>query len=159
MITWYAELAHQMALVPVLVAGWMWLHDRPVDRVVLVFLVAWLADWVTHWGAQWMVAALYPAVQALVVVRGWRWGMVVMMASGSSLAFGGSGPELFARTVAWGSILAHDRRRSLLVYFGLGLLAWAWYAVVPGWSSWSAYQAIRAVGIGMYTVTMIRREG
>lgn len=68
-----------------------------------------------------------------------------------------AGPELFTHTCAWGlvALLAYEiapqpLRRSLLVYFGWGLLAWAAYVMVPGWPSWLAYQGTRLVGIALF---------
>lgn len=68
-----------------------------------------------------------------------------------------SGPELFTHTCAWGlaALVAYEMapqplRRSLLVYFGWGLLAWAAYVMVPGWPSWLAYQSTRLLGIALF---------
>lgn len=63
--------------------------------------------------------------------------------------------DILLRVIAWGAVVGivaplkqlARLRTALLVYFGLGLLAWMWYAIDPGWASWIGYQSTRLIGI------------
>lgn len=171
------ELAHHMALVPLLVLCVRWaVRGRPSPAywwLAAAFAVSWFADWAGHWQKPiWPVSSVYPIPQAAIVLavltrNAWRW-TVIIVAAGLTAAILGrawTAPDLFLRAVAWGAIvtLVWPRtdwgvlRWALLVYFGGGLVAWAGYALAPAWATWGAYQGCRAAGLGLFSWAAMRR--
>lgn len=68
------------------------------------------------------------------------------------------GIDVALRCAAFGSVLIMALtiyelmpvRTALVVYYGLGLAAWFYYAAVPGWTSWGAFQLSRLAGIALF---------
>lgn len=164
------EVAHQMGLLPLI---WLaFLHWRGRDPGLAwwwlagAFAVSWLADTAAHWMAPLLVSPVYLVSQASVVgfvflVRRDAITLVVaLVVVGLGAVFwrGVEAPDVLFHTVAWLSIIGivyplrqlGRLRTSLLVYFGLGLLAWMLYAVSPGWFFWLAYQSTRLIGILLF---------
>jgi hypothetical protein len=153
-----------MALIPIL---WLALQ-RERRRVwwwlACVFLVAWVADLASHWVDPWLIGTVYPFSQAALVamILLEREAARFLIASLAVFALliiahnGVSGPDLLFRVLAWGSICLMARAAPpqvqvvLTISFGLGLIAWASYALQPGWATWGAYQGVRAVGIAVF---------
>lgn len=167
------EVAHQMALVPMLWLGAMRLrgHRRGVEWWWLagIFLVSWLADTAADLAPQARVAVsvVYPLSQTALVglvlflerrEALWMTAALAAVAVVAVLWRGVSSPDVFFRTVAWGTAVGivvnrwhlGRLRLALLVAFGVGLLCWWAYALRPGWWSWSIYQSVRALGIGLF---------
>ncbi len=127
-----------------------------------VSLLADLSALLTH--QPWWVSRVYVVSQAALVAAVFLdrtealWTLAALVVLGLLGVFlQPSGPELFTHTCAWGlaALIAYEiapqpLRRSLLVYFGWGLLAWCVYVALPGWDSWLAYQGTRLVGIGLF---------
>lgn len=131
--------------------------------LALSFAVSWVADLAAlatepHW-----ISRAYPVLQsALVLAVFFRRGEVlaltaVMVIAGiCSLALQPTGHDIVLHVIAWGfAVLAADEapeplKRALLAYFALGILAWIWYVALPGWGTWGAYQATRALGITLF---------
>lgn len=151
------EVAHQMALLPWLALVWVRPKEPAIWWLAGVFLVAWLADWGGHWNPT-LMSAVYPLSQAGLVAavllprpRAW---LLVGLLTAFALACALIGqPNLF-RIAAWGSVTTilwfapplAGLRWPLLLYFGLGLVAWlAFVAGLP--NSWLVYQAVRLVGL------------
>lgn len=163
-------IAHHMALIPLAWlaglrargrrrdAAWWWLAGA--------FAVSWLADTAAHWVDPWLIGLVYPVSQSALVAAvlldrreaAKLLAVLLLIGVGAALWHGVQGPDVLLRTVAWGAIagIAFDRwelgrlRMSLLVTFGLGLIAWMGYAIWPGWTSWLVYQGARAFGIGLF---------
>ncbi len=135
-------------------ASWWWLG--------VAFAVSWVADSMAHWTDPVRVSLVYPITQsalvgAVLLERRWAWYLLaVLMIVGLVAAVAQS--DVFLRVVAWGTVagIAFGRpeygrlRQTLLVYFGGGLLAWIGYVLEPGWTSWSIYQSVRALGLLLF---------
>jgi hypothetical protein len=171
---WVNEIAHQMALAPlVAVAVEHWRGKRPDVAfwwLGSAFGVSWLADTAAHWVSPWLVSAVYPVSQAALIavvflgrgdsVRFLK--LLVWVAALSILTNNAHGPEIILRTVAWGgvTIIALDHakgwtQRALVVSFGLGLVAWAVHSFALVIPTWYAYQGTRAVGIGLFCYAVV----
>lgn len=165
-----SEVAAEMGLVPLAWLVWLRLRGRSPGLawwwLAAAFFVSWLADTAALWVNPDLVGNLYPVTQAALV------GAVLLdRLEAAEFAFalfvvalvavfwrGPLGIDVFLRTVAWGSVavLAWQYhalwrlRDALLVSFGVGLVAWWWYALAPGWLTWGFYQVVRAVGIALF---------
>jgi hypothetical protein len=172
-----AWIAYSLGLLPALwlavrrvrAAEWWWL--------ALAFGISWVADTVAlASGHPWPGSALYPlaqtAVIAFVFLRSLEAsafvGILAVVTAGAILTQGWATSTLVVRTIAWGAIVSMvwrprvgRLREALLVYFGLGWAAWMIYSLSPGmrsdghvppltWTSWSLYQVMRAMGIGLF---------
>jgi len=121
------------------------------------------------WNAPFFVSPLYTVSQsaligAVFLVRGEALRFVLAMTvAGIVSAWLHRQPDVLLHTVAWGGVvgIVYDRwqlghlRTALLVAFGLGLLAWWGYVMVPGWPTWLLYQSTRlwAAVLFCYAVT------
>jgi hypothetical protein len=155
-----------MALIPALALAVH--HERRRDwwLLALAFGISWVADTVAlASGHPWPGSALYPLAQtgviAFVFLRPLETaafvGILAVVTAGAILTQGWATSTLVVRTIAWGAIVSMvwrprvgRLREALLVYFGLGWAAWILYSLSPGWPSWGVYQALRAVGIGLF---------
>jgi len=169
-----AEVAQQMALLPLLALAWKRVKLPALWWLAGVFLVSWLADEASRWGAPQLWSTVYPVSQAGIVlgvllprkVALVSFAGVLLLALLALFGTGAHWPDLILRAGCWGAIVAAlwyrwdlgTVRTSLLVYFGLGLVAWAGYVALPGWTSWGMYQGVRAVGIGLFSWAVLRPE-
>lgn len=171
-----SESAHYMALIPLAVLGWLRLRGRRLDTaywwLAVAFGVSWLADTAAHWLPPSLVSAVYPVGQAGIVAAvlmpkdyaALILGLLVAVGMVGVITHGVSGPEFVIRAVAWGVIVAVvlfapvPIRIPLLIYYGLGLLAWVGYNAIPGWTSWGIYQGTRAVGLGAFSLVLLRNN-
>lgn len=148
-------------------AEWWWL--------AAAFAVSFAADAIAFFlapASRWLVSAAYPLSQAAImglvflVRRDAERLITVLLVVGVAavLWLAVTGPDVFFRTVAWGAVvgIVLDRyalgklRTALLLYFGLGLLAWWGYVLRPGWTSWGIYQSVRAIGIALFCAACLR---
>lgn len=159
------ELAHHMALVPLLWLGLLAYYGQRRSplwwALGFVFAVSWLADTWAHFIDPWLVSAIYPMLQAVI------FGVVILPPKAlgrfvaslgliAGIAFGLRGigrPEVFLHTVAWMGLCwlawpIRELRFPVLLGFGVGWLGWIVYSIAPGWPSWGIYQGIRAIGMG-----------
>lgn len=171
-----AEVGEQMALLPLATllllrwrgqrreAAWWWLAGA--------FLVSWLADEAARWTLPAFVSIVYPLAQAGIVLAVLQPRPVALVSVVALTVLGalailweaGRFPDLLLRAGCWGAIVASVGlhrpvsllRGSLLVYFGLGLLAWAGYVALPGWTSWGAYQLVRFAGLALFSLAVWR---
>lgn len=162
-----SETASQMGLVPLVwvafrhwsghkqAAAWWW--------IAVAYAVSWLADLLAWWVNPVPLSILYPISQATLLIAVFRSKddaalllAVFAALAGLVLATGGDHqPDILFRSVAWGSVVVTVwglwplglLRVALLVSYGGGLLAWAYYVGVPGWASWLVYQAVRLGGM------------
>lgn len=156
-------MAHGLGLVPlILVAAFR--APRAYWWLALAFAVSFLADTTSHFVNPFWVSRVYVVSQAALVGAVFLdrtdalWTLAALVVLGLIGVFlQPAGPELFTHTCAWGlaALLAYEiapepLRRSLLVYFGWGTLAWFAYVAVPGYPSWLAYQGTRLVGIVLF---------
>lgn len=166
-----ALVAWHMALVPL---AWLaFRHERRIEWwwLAAAFFVSWLADAVALLGNPWIPATVYPVSQAAIVVAVLAPRLEARIALGTLIAAGlltvlieGIGPGLFLETVVagvvvgivWPLALTRRLRTALLVAFGGGWLAWVGYVLAPGWESWGAYQAVRALGLGLFCWASMR---
>ena len=155
--------AHFLGLLPlVLVAAFR--APRAYWWLALAFAVSFLADSVARFTDPFWVSRVYVVSQSALVCAVFLhrtdalWTLACLVALGLLGVFlQPAGPELFTHVCAWGlaallacEIAPQPLRRSLLVYFGWGLLAWFGYVLFPGWTSWLCYQATRLVGILLF---------
>lgn len=157
------EAAHWLGLVPVVVVA-VTRAPKAYWWLALALGVSFLADSVAHVLDPFWVSRVYVVTQAALVAAVFLsraealWTLACLVALGLLGVFlQPAGPELFTHTCAWGlaALVAYEfapqpLRRSLLVYFGWGTLAWFAYVAVPGYPSWLAYQATRVLGIGLF---------
>ena len=130
--------------------------------IAAAFGVSWLADTLASWANPAVISIVYPVSQAgvigLVLLQrrdAQRFlALMVAVAVVSILWQGVTAPDVLLRSVAWGGVVGmavHSTfgrlRWALAVYFGLGLIAWVWYAALPGWPSWLGYQGTRLAGL------------
>lgn len=167
---WPFELAHHMALLPVVALGWKRVGEPAYWWLGLAFFVSWLADSAAHVVNPSLVSLVYPLTQvglvALVLVPRQDADRVLGVAAlvAVSAVIVPTGLDVLLRTVAWGAIagMAWPRkdlgllRWSLVLAFGVGLLAWYGYVLWPGWASWIIYQGVRAMGISVFCVAVWR---
>lgn len=168
----WAELAHQMALIPLAVLCGLDLRGERRDIrwwwLAGMFGVSWLADTTVHYG--WLpgttASALYPLVQAVIagcVFLPWRqaipFSALVVAATVFLFGFGGiQSPDIEFRSLAWIAILwlvTDDAwlgpiRMACLITFGLGLVAWIIHARSLTLATWYPYQLVRLVGVGVF---------
>lgn len=151
-------------------AAWWWIAGA--------LGVSWLADTAAHWVNPDLVGNVFPLAQtaligAVVLSRAEALRFVGALLAVALVDIGSRGPlgaDVLVATVANGAVVGlawrpdADRRLrgALLVYFGLGLFAWWAFALstelfhlgirelVPAWPTWLAYQATRALGIGLF---------
>lgn len=117
-----------------------------------------------HPGALW-ISQLYPVTQAaifIVLFAPRRYterliGLTLAAASVSLALRDAAGLDVLAHVIAWGTVVVLARTytagrllTALGVYFGLGALCWMAYVAAPGWTTWLAYQATRALGIALW---------
>lgn len=159
-----------MALVPLL---WLvGLHHAGRGRGVewwwlaAAYGISWVADWVAHRYGGFPISPLYLVTQtgifALVLLPRrqalWFLGLLVTIGGIAFLTHPLGTPDWLVHTVAWLGLVGcvyplkalGKLRLAVLVSFGLGWFAWMSYVLAPGWSSWLAYQGVRAVGIGLF---------
>lgn len=147
---------------------------RPSDRawwwLALAFGVSGIADVAGFFGSHALVSPVYTVSQSALVgfvflARRDALAFVVCLALvGVASLFTGQ-PDVLLHTVAWGGVvgIVIDRpalgllRAALLVTFGLGLLEWWTYALVPGLATWTHYQTMRLMGTLAFCVAV--RQG
>jgi len=171
-----SEVAAEMGLVPLAWLAWLHVTARRRDPawwwLAGAFGVSWLADLFALWVDPWFIGTIYPVSQAGIIGAVFlsrqdaiRFALVLVGIAGASIVLrGGEGPDVLLRTVAMLGVagIVWDRwslgrlRTALLVYFGLGLVAWWWYVGWPGWPSWLVYQGTRAVGIAFFCAASLR---
>lgn len=168
------EVAHQMALVPLV---WiMWSRFRGEKRDVawvwlaIAFSVSWMADLAADFmqpGMRFVPSMVYPVSQTAIIGAVLLdrtesialLGLLVPIAMVGVRMGGATGPDIILRSFAWLVIvgiawmradLPHRLRLSLIVYFGLGYVTWLLFAeqsIVP---VWFAYQSTRLAGILLF---------
>lgn len=169
---WVAEVAHHMALLPLVTLVVTEARGRKVPRVYwwvgAALLVSWVADSLAHYVSPAVVSFAYPVSQAVLVwaglvsvVAAFDVLMLLSVLALVTLLLGWS--PLALRVVAFGSVVflagrepSSLLRTSVLTTFGLGLGVWVWYTRDPGWTSWGVYQGVRALGIGLFCVAVSR---
>lgn len=169
-----AELAHQMALIPLAYLLWRVVRRRHVGVawwwLASAFAISWLADTaadILPRSAGWVPSLVYPVAQTAIIGR-------VLLSRRAALALilglttlaviavlsrGADGPDLMLRATAWLLIVAMvgllrglplRLQACFLVYFGLGLALWMvhlrWLIV----ATWYPYQAARAAGLLLF---------
>lgn len=174
-----AYLAYALGIIPLLWLSAMALEGDRFDAswwwLAGAFGVSFLADSAALCGVRPdLVGNAFPIVQASII------GMVLMnrRAAGNLVGAlmvigllavqiqGAAGIDVILSTVAFGavSIMVWPRREllglrdSLLMTFGVGLVAWWGYAAWPGWLSWGLYQFARACGTGLFVLASLRNN-
>ncbi len=167
LIGWVAASLGLLPLVGAASAHGRGVRDASRWWVASAFAVSFVADVASFFLApmdRWIVSIVFPVSQTAILgaVLLSRKGAdfvlaaLILAAIGAVFWHGVEGPDVLLPTVASASVvgivvgrwdLGH-LRTGLLIYFGLGLLAWYSYAMWPGWSSYAVYQAARATGIG-----------
>lgn len=173
-MTWVvAELAHHIALLPLVVLVWLGVRGRERQAewwlVAGAYLVSWFADAAAHYVNPWIVSAVYPVSQSALIgaallprKHATPYVAAIVLLGCVAMAFHDfAGPDILLRAVCFGAIVAlawgrawdlGNLHASLMVYFGLGLLAWFAYAVAPNWWTWGAFQLCRVTGLVLFCV-------
>ena len=171
---WIAEVAHQMALVPLAFLLWRRFRGVSVDgawwALASAFAVSWVADTVSDTlpePSRWIVSLAYPIVQAAIVgavllPREFAIFLVAVLASAATAVgvfMGVNGPDGVFRTIAWLIVVAivlvrrdlpERLRIALGVYFGLGWATWLIHVVWLVVLTWYPYQGARALGLLLF---------
>jgi hypothetical protein len=139
--TWLA-LAFGVSAVADVAAFWMAPADRPVVSIVYPISQTAIIAAVFLIRRDALIVAAGLCLVALAVVA-WR---------------GVQQPDVVFRSIAWlvlvrliwplNSIGA--MRTALLLYFGLGLIAWIAFVLWQGWWTWGVYQGVRAIALAWY---------
>ena len=161
------EAAHQLGLVPLV---WLLAQRSAGVRfapqwwaMAAAFLISWLADWVSHWTSTFPVGPFYLLGQGTCIV--WALcpttvaeqftGLLAVTINVAVATLDMAKPDVLVHTVAWlgllvcvwGEPMSLELRVTLLLAFVMGWLAWLGYVVRPGWTSWLAYQGVRASSV------------
>lgn len=171
-----AYLAIVLGLVPLLWVAYQWGRNphvcpgRHLWLIAAAFAVSFVADVAALHGHGTLAGNLYPMSQAGLIgfaLLG-RWdaehflGLLLVVAVVAVCWKGVEDDDILLNTVAGLAIaglgwrLTGALRWSLILAFGLGTLGWWWLAADPGWPSWIAYQACRALGTGAFVWTASR---
>ena len=172
---WIAEVAHQMALVPLAFLLWRRVRGASVDgawwALACAFAVSWVADTVSDLipaQSRWIVSLAYPIVQtaivgAVLLPREFAIFLVGVLSSAAiavGIFMGVNGPDGVFRTIAWLIIVAillvrrdlpARLRVALGVYFGLGWATWLIHVVWLVVLTWYPYQGARALGLLLFS--------
>jgi hypothetical protein len=169
-LVWFGILTATLGAVPLLFLSGMRRRGKPVSPAYWWmaggFAVSFVADVFGAAGWHPIASQTYPVSQAALVSRPMltqRWwvlyvALLLTAASASVVWRDGLGMDVALRVVAFGGVavmgwrLAVERtlETALLVYFGLGLLAWLAYLAMPGWWTYLGMQGTRVVGIAYW---------
>lgn len=157
------EVAHLMGILPLLWLAVVRCKEPAFWWLAVAFGISFLADSAAHWVAPWIISAVYPVSQAALICAVFlprqdaytMLGLLLVVGLSSLWFTHASGPDLLLHTTAAVAVCwivaplpaLGMLRTALLIYFGLGLLAWYGYVWQPSWASWAIYQACRLVGI------------
>jgi hypothetical protein len=171
---WQSEIAHHMALLPVaLLSGLSVRHHRRDAAwwfLAGAFAISWVADTVADFllPADRVVPSLvYPVSQSALVVAVLMPRLVALLLLGLMvgtgclvvLQHGITTPDIALRSVAWPAVacvawmrkeLPVPLRACLLVYFGLGWVAWLVHVEWLTVATWYPYQLIRLLGLLLF---------
>ena len=162
-----------MGLVPLGVVTWRWWTDGEMPAqywwLGVAFAVSWLADSAAHWLNPWTVTFVYVVGQSCLVAA-------VFLSRRDAIAFLGAmlvvgviailaqpGRDFLLHIVGWASVACvvaeqgkalSRMRAALLVYFGLGVVAYVVYAGWPSFPTWGAYQLTRLAGILVFCAAL-----
>jgi len=174
------EIAHYMALVPLAVLGGLHARGRERDAawwwMACAFAISWVADSVASQLVpvhRWAVTLVYPIVQSAmigVVLLSRRAAFVLLgglVAIGCLAVFwrGVKGPDVILHSVASLSVagivwIRRDiplrLRMALVVYFGLGLVAWLLFAQQHSIPTWYGYQGARLAGLLVFSWAVLK---
>ena len=161
------EIAHQIGLLPLLWFLGLRIMGVPLSWewwwITVAFTISWIADWMAHWIDPGIVSLVYPIAQigllgAVLLPRSdANTFTAILVGTGILAVLVRDGRfDLLLRTVSWGWLTAivwtrpaFRPRSALLVTFGLGLIFWWTYTMVPGWPTYGLYQSNRLLGIGL----------
>jgi hypothetical protein len=170
-MVWQAEVAHQMALLPLATLAFVRVSGHRRDAawwwLALAFAISWIADTVADvvpMDARAIGSLVYPVSQscligavllprprALVMT-----GVLVLAGIAVVIRHGATGPDVALRSVAWlwvagiarmGKALPVPLRASLFVYFCLGWIAWLVHVQWLVVGTWYPYQGLRLLGL------------
>jgi hypothetical protein len=158
-------LATVLGLVPLAWCAWRRERRPTYWWMAAAFGVSFLADVAGALGYARYAGQVYPVLQAALVAMTllagaplYAYVAAVLFAASLSIAWRGAGGyDVILRLVAFGGLAGFSLavpntrlRASLVVYFGLGALAWLGYVWIPGWTTYALMQGTRAVGIGLW---------
>lgn len=168
-----AWVAVEMPLLPV---AWLWWLDRHGQKrdiawwwLAVAFLISGLADNLALFLSQpgrHAVSFVYSIIQASLigaVFLSMRWAtqLATFLAAATFAALFWRGPErtdivlhavsfLTVVAVTLRHVILFRLRLALLVYFGLGLVAWACYVARPNWPTWYGWEGTRLAGLLLF---------
>jgi hypothetical protein len=165
------EVAHYMALLPLVMLAGLFAGGQTRDAtwwwLASAFAVSWLADTAAHWVNPWAVGVVYPIAQAVIVAvvltdrerAAELLGVLLAVGLSAVVLAGVDTPDIAVRSFAWLPLvwiawrmrrLPARLRACLIVYFGLGWVAWLvhvrWLVV----ATWYPYQGMRLVGLLLF---------
>jgi len=167
---WVAEIAHQMALIPLVWLALLAWAGRTRDAaywwLAVAFAVSWLADLEGDIHQSWVPSAVYPVAQTAIIgavlsrTRLEAWALFAMLTATAALdiALGGAtgGPDVVLRSITTLAVLwmLLDRpelparlRLALAIYFGLGWATWMIHLLWLSVATWYPYQLCRLAGL------------
>lgn len=166
----WAEIAHQMGAIPLLWLITLTVRGKPREpqwwTLAIAFFVSWLADSAVdaHMNA-WVVSVAFPVGQTALIgavffnpVPAMLLAVVLVVVGCLAVAVQGvSGPDVILSSVAALAVILcvwnspqRKVRASLLVYFGLGQVAWLILAALMTTPTWYGYQACRLIGLLLF---------
>lgn len=165
----WAEIAHQIGAIPLV---WLALlavrgHQREPQwwTLAFAFFVSWLADSAAHLMNPWLLSIVFTVSQTALIGAVFLNAVPAMVLATLLVAVGClavaiegvTGPDAILSTVGALAVILcvwqspqRRIRACLLVYFGLGQIAWLIHAkwlIVP---TWYPYQAVRLVGLLLF---------
>lgn len=177
---WIGEVAHWIALIPLAFLLWRSARHQYSDAawwwLAVAFAVSWIADTAADALPRshgWIPSLLYPVTQTALVGavllprrRAWMLLGLLLGVAGASLAWRAyQGPDVVLRSVAWLAVvwivvtrpeLPRRLGMALLVYFGVGLVAWLAHAEWVTLATWYPYQATRLAGLVLFCRAIVK---
>jgi hypothetical protein len=161
---WVGELAHWIGAMPLLWLAIRRSRNRTHWLLAAAFGVSFVADTAAHWVSPDLIGNLYPLAQAGLIAYALLpllpalhlIGALTLVSLAAVWLGAWEGRDVILTSAASLVVLACSHyadaplRPCLWTAFGLGLLAWLYYAALPDWFSWSAYQGIRLAAAGLF---------
>lgn len=167
------ESAHQIGLLPLAVVAFAQWNGKQPDLALwwlsVAFVVSWLADSAAHWLNPWTVTFTYVISQSALVGAVFLsrkdalrlLGALCVVGAVAMFARDAAGHDYLLHGVAWlsAACIAAEAslgrlRTALVIYFGLGCVAYLAYAGWPGWTTWGVYQLTRVAGLSLFAAVV-----
>lgn len=173
------EIAHYMALLPLAVMAWLrLLGQRRASAWVwlsIAFAISTGADSLSEHlpkDDRWWPTLVYPVIQTGLIslvllpprVAVFLVTLLIVLACNAALWLGFKGPDVLLHSIASLSVvwmaqqdadMPRDLLAALVIYFGVGWVAWLVFAQAPMVPAWCAYQGVRLLGLLVFSYAMV----